>query len=66
VERFLTLHHVVDTTSEALMVALFGILDKYNYLKDLSMSSTNSRMHKQRIGGGRQRRTLPKPPDRRS
>jgi hypothetical protein len=30
VERFLTLHHVVDTTSEALKVALFGILDKYN------------------------------------
>jgi hypothetical protein len=30
VERFLTLHHVVDTTSEALKVVLFGILDKYN------------------------------------
>jgi hypothetical protein len=30
VERFLTLHHVVDTTYEALKVALFGILDKYN------------------------------------
>ena len=29
-ERFLTLHHVVDTTSEALKVVLFGILDKYN------------------------------------
>jgi hypothetical protein len=30
------------------------------------MGSTNSRMHKQRIGGGRRRRTLPKPHDRRS
>ena len=29
-ERFLTVHHVIDTTSEAIKVALFGILDKYN------------------------------------
>jgi hypothetical protein len=30
VERFLTLHHVVDTTPEALKVTLFGIPNKYN------------------------------------
>jgi hypothetical protein len=30
------------------------------------LGSTNSRMHKQRIGGGRSRRTPPRPTDRRS
>jgi hypothetical protein len=34
--------------------------------KYLSMGSTNSRMHKQKIGGRHRRRTPPRPPNRRS
>jgi hypothetical protein len=42
------------------------VLDVMNPDGDPSMSSTNNHMNKQRIGGGHRRRTLSRPPDRRS